>query len=55
MNQIVGQEEKLEDVISRNINKKETRKMCNSTADDVNKLNKLKPRESKSCRCCCKY
>ena len=40
-------EKLLEDVISRKINKKEARKMYNSIADDVNKLNKLKPRESR--------
>ena len=37
-------EKLLEDVISRNINKKKAKNMYNHVAEDVNKLNKLKPK-----------
>ena len=40
-------EKLLKDVISGKINKREAKKMYNNIADDVNKLNKLKPTESR--------
>ena len=41
----------LEDVISGKINKKKARNMYHNIADDVNKLNELKPTESRK-KCC---
>ena len=41
----------LEDVISGKINKKKAKNMYNNIAEDVNKLNKLKPKESRR-KCC---
>ena len=40
-------EKLLEGMISGKINKKKVRDMCNDIAEDVNKLNKLKPAESR--------
>ena len=40
-------EKLLEDVISGKINKKKGKNMYNNIAEDVNKLNKLKPTESR--------
>ena len=41
----------LEDVISGKINKKKAKNMYNNIAEDVNKLNILKPKESRR-KCC---
>ena len=40
-------EKLLEDVISGKINNKKAKNMYNNIAEDVNKLNKLKPTESR--------
>ena len=40
-------EELLEDVISEKINNKKAKNMYNNIVEDVNKLNKLKPTESR--------
>ena len=40
-------EKLLSDVISGKINKKEAKNMYNNIAEDINKLNKLKPTESR--------
>ena len=44
-------EKLLEGIISGKINKKKARVMYNDIAEDVNKLNKLKPTESRK-KCC---
>ena len=44
-------EKLLEGIISGKINKKKARDMYNNIAEDVNKLNKLKPTECKK-KCC---
>ena len=44
-------EKLLEDIVSGKINKKKVKDMYNDIAEDVNKLNKLKPTESRK-KCC---